>query len=200
MKTVTEDEFLQWASTKGLGLNPKYPHSAVLDFHADSESRFWEVPREPERRPYFLATLIDLMGEWQTCYVWRHLGSWPDPKRVDAGRINDAVELLILKGLGLPLGTGAVVQFAREERAALVALLFSTTVFGGSIADDLYIVPDHARHILQTDHHDVVHASFANPDDVERWISRMSEEGFDLPDELPDATFKRPSWMDGGDR
>ena len=63
MKTLTEDEFLQWASTGGIGLDPSYPQSAVLDFQADSESRFWEVPREPERRPYFLALLIDLMGE-----------------------------------------------------------------------------------------------------------------------------------------
>lgn len=200
MKTLTEDEFLRWASTKGLGLDPKYPQSAVLDFQSNSESRFWEVPREPERRPYFLASLIDLMGDWQTCYAWRHLGSWPDPDDIDPDRINDAVEMLILKGLGLPLATGAVVQFSRDEREKLVTLLFSTTVFGWSVGEDLYVVPDHARQIIQTDHHDVVHASFADPDDLERWISKMSEEGFDLPDEPPDATFKRPAWMDGGDR
>lgn len=196
MKTVTEDEFLHWASTKGLGLNPKYPQSAVLDYNAGSESRFWEVPREPERRPYFLALLIDLIGDWEACYVWRHLGSWPDPKQIDPRRINDAVELLILKGLGLPLGTGTVVQFARKEREALVTLLFSTTVFGWSVGEDLYVVPDHARVIIQTDHHEVVHASFAEAGDLDRWVSKMSEEGFDLPDEPPDETFKRPSWMD----
>src|SRR5215210_7567196 len=113
MKTTSEGEFLQWASAKGLALDPQYPDSAVLDFQAGSESRFWTIPPEPERRPYFLASLIDLMGDWQTCYVWRHLGSWPDPSQIDSRRINDAVEMLILKGLGLPLATGAVVQFAR---------------------------------------------------------------------------------------
>jgi hypothetical protein len=200
MKTVTEDEFLQWASTKGLGIDPKYLQFAVLDFRASSESRFWDVPRRPERRPYFLASLIDLMGDWQTCYVWRHLGSWPDLKHIDPRRINDAVEPLILNGLGLPLGTGAVVQFSRDEREALVTLLFSTTVFGWSVGEDLYVVPDHARQILQTDHHEVVHASFAVPSDLERWVSKMSEEGFDLPHEPPDATFNRPAWMGGDDR
>lgn len=200
MKTITEDEFLQWASTKGLGLDPQYPQSAVLGFQASSESRFWVVPREPECRPHFLASLIDLMGDWQTCYVWRHLGRWPDPKHVDPRDINDAVELLILKGLGLPLGTRAVVQFARDERQALVTLLFSTTVFGWSVGEDLYVVPDHARQMLRTDHHDVVHALFADPSDLEHWVSKMSEDGFDLPDEPPDETFKRPRWMGGRDR
>lgn len=201
MKSLTKDNFLRWAAAKGLGLDPRYPQSAVLDFRDGSESRFWVVPREPERRPYFLATLIDLMGDWQTCYVWRHLGDWPDPKHIEPRRINDAVELQILKGLGMPLGTGAVVQFAHDEREALVTLLLSTTVFGWSMGEDLYVVPDHARQILQTDHHDVVHASFADPKhDLEFWVSKMSEKGFELPDEPPDWTFKRPEWMDGGDR
>ena len=200
MTTLTEDEFLQWAAAKRLRLDPKYPESAVLDFQADSDSRFWEVPREPERRPYFLASLIDLMGDWQTCYVWRHLGSWPDPKHIDPRRINDAIEMLILKGLGLPVGTGAVVAFDRSEREALVTLLFSTTVFGWSVGEDLYVVPDHARQILQTDHHDVVHVSFSAGAELERWVSKMAEEEFDLPNDPPDATFKRPAWMDGGDR
>jgi len=200
MKTVTEEEFLRWASTKGLGLDPRYPRSAVLDFRDGSESRFWEVPREPERRPCFLASLIDLMGDWQTCYVWRHLGSWPDPKHLDTDRMDDGVELLILKGLGVPLGSSAVLQFPRADRESLVTLLFSTTIFGRSVGEDLYVVPDHARQLLQTDHHNVVHVSLADSRDLHRWIAKMSAEGFDLPDEPPDATFKRPAWMGDDNR
>jgi hypothetical protein len=198
MKAVTEKKFLQWAAGKGLGPDPKYPDSAVLDFPNSSEARFWGVPREPGPRPYFLATLIDLMGDWKTCYVWRHLGRWPNPAHVNHKRIADAVELLILKGLGLPLGTREVVAFDRSEREALITLLFSTTIFGWSVGDDLYVVPDHARQILQTDHHDVVHVSFADGHDVQHWVAKMFEEGFDLPSELPDATFKPPTWMNGG--
>ena len=91
-------------------------------------------------------------------------------------------------------------QFARDERETLVALLFSTTVFGWSVVEDVYVVPDHARQILKTDHHGVVHVDFGDPGDVDRWVSKMSESGFDLPNEPPDATFKRPTWMDGGDQ
>jgi hypothetical protein len=141
------------------------------------------------------------MGDWRTCFVWRHLGRWPDTKQIKlCPRINDIVELRILRALGLPLGTEAVVEFARGEWDALVMLLFTTTIFGWNVAHDLYVVPDHARHILKTDHHDVVHVLFPPGGDLEHWVSRMSDEGFDLPHEPPDATFKRPAWMDGGDR
>ena len=199
MTTMPESEFLRWAAGKGLALDPKYPQAAELAFLGPSESRFWDVPPAPERRPHFLKSLVDLMGDWRTCHVWRHLGRWPVPKHVSPRRINDSVELTILRGLGLPLGTEEVVSFAHDERDALVTLLFSTTVFGWSAGQDLYLVPDHARQVLQTDHHDAAHVLFSNPGDLDRWVTGMSAAGFDLPADLPDATFKRPAWMAGRD-
>lgn len=149
----------------------------------------------PERRPYFLMSLLELMGDWRSCYVWRHLGAWPAAAHIDPRRINDVVEQEILKGLALPLGTTDVVEFDRGESGALVTLLFSTTVFGWSVGEDAYVVPDHARCFLQTDHHDVVHAEVRDSADIERWTSEMDQRGFALPEELPDQTFKRPTWM-----
>src|SRR4029078_8117388 len=105
-------------------------------------------------------------------------------------RINDVVELRILKGLDLPLGTADVVQFAREELDGLVTLMFITTIFGWSVGEDLYVVPNHARYLIQTDHHDVIHVSFRQPADLEHWVKVMETEGFPLPEDVPDATFK----------
>ena len=195
METLTEAAFLAWAGGAGLGLDPKYPHSAVLVFQPDPhQDRFWEVPAEPERRPYFILSLLELMGDWQECHVWRRLGGWPES--ADPRRINDVVEWHILKGLGLPLGTADVVTFARAEVDKLVTLMFSTSVFGWSVGDDLYIVPDHARYIVQTDHHNVIHVSCRTAADVDEVVSRMAARGFALPEDLPDATFKRPDWME----
>jgi len=194
MKTLSESAFLEWAEGKGLGLDPRYPHSAVLTFRQDScESRFWEVPVEPEVRPYFVLPFLELMGEWQECCAWRHLGSWP--RFADASRINDVVELRILEGLGIPLGTADVLKFERSELDRLVTLMFATTIFGWSVAEDLFVVPDHARYVLQTDHHNVLHVTFRDPADVDRWISEMERREFTLPQDLPDSTFKKPEWM-----
>jgi hypothetical protein len=196
MRALTEAEFLSWSAERGLHLDPQYPNLAVLSFRNDGgDARFWEIPEKPERRSYFLASLLELLGEWQSCFAWRHLGSWPAADRLDPQRINDLVEYEILSGIGLPMGTGSVVEFVRMDCPALVTLLFSTTIFGWSVGEDLYLVPDHARYVLQTDHHNVVHIEFRDANDVEGWVTEMAKRGFPLPEELPDETFKQPDWM-----
>jgi len=194
MKSIDESTFLRWAEREGLCLDERYPRSAVLTFRQDtSVARFWEVPPEPERRPFFIASLLALMGEWRSCYAWRHLGSWP--QSADPRRINDVIELQILKGLQLPLGTADVVEIARAELPTLVTLIFSTTIFGWTVGDDLYIIPNDARYVLHTDHHGVIHVVFREAADVERWVTAMEANEFALPQDVPDETFKRPSWM-----
>jgi len=194
MKTHREEEFIAWAERTGFQIDPRYPQSAVLTFRPDPEhDRFWIVPDAPKRRPYFIASLVECWGDWNACYVWRHLGSWPGSV-VDA-RVYDVVELQILEGLGLRLGTADVVEFSRAEYAKLLTLLFSTTIFGWSVGEDVYVVPDHGRHLLQTDHHGVIHMSFRTEDDLNRCVAEMDRRGFALPDEIPDPTFKQPPWM-----
>ena len=95
----------------------------------------------------------------------------------------------------MPLGTADVVKFERAELDKLVTLMFSTTVFGWSVGEDLYIVPDHARYIVQTDHHNVIHVSCRGSADVDEWVRQMEERDFALPEDVPDSTFKRPDWM-----
>ena len=193
MNTLNKDDFLKWAAEKGIQTDSRYPHSAELTFDGGSDSRFWCVPSDPRQRPSFIAAMLELMGEWKTCYVWRHLGRWPEPDLRTRSNPNSIIELLIAQKIGLPRGGHDIVVFDRSEYDALLTLIFVTICFGWSVGDDLYIVPDHATQILRTDHHDVIHADFRSQKDVERWVDEMSRRGFDLPDDLPDATFKRPS-------
>ena len=196
MKTLTRADFLNWAEPLGLGLDERYPNSAVVLFRPTSHHvRFWDVPPEPERRPSFIVSLLELMGDWQSCHVWRHRGAWPE--LAVSSPINEAVERRILEGLGLPLGTNDVVEIPREELDTLVTLIFTTTIFGWSVREDLCVVPNNARYLLQTDHHDAVHVVFRSSEDLEHLVSGMERKGFPLPESVPDATFKQPSWMKG---
>lgn len=198
MRSLSEHQFLDWARTQGIGVDEHYPKAVVLTFKLDSnEHRFWEVPPEAERRPYFALSILQLMGEWKSCYVWRHMGSWPGS--ANPLRINDNVELQILSGLGLPLGTADIVEFTRNEIPQLVTLLFSTTVFGWSVGEDLYLVPDHGRFIVKTDHHNVIHVSFRNIADRQVFVEEMRRRKFPLPEDLPDETFKQPDWLKNND-
>jgi len=195
MHTIGETDLLRWASANGMELDLRYPKAKSLVFKTNSEERFWCVPPEPNLRPYFLSALLEFMENWKSCYVWRHLGKWPNATTSPKHHVNDFVEECILRGLGLALGTADVLQFNRDEIERLLTLLFCTTVFGCSQGDDLVMVPDHARQILKTDHHDAIHVSFRDAADVQGWISKMAGRGFNLPEELPDETFKRPAWL-----
>ena len=197
MKTQTEKLFLKWATAHGMGLDERYPDSAVLTFKPNPDfDRFWIVPSQPERRPFFLLLMLELMGKWESCFVWRHMGSWPSsdaPERSNS--INSRVESQILSGLKLPMGTADIVQFDRSEVDSLVTLLFSTTVFGWSVSEDLYVVPDHAQYIVKLSHHDAIHVSFRNEETLHEFVKGMREQKFPLPEKVPDGTFKQPSWM-----
>jgi hypothetical protein len=82
-----------------MDLHENYPTAAILTFTPDlGHDRFWHIPPAPERRPYFVATMFDLLGDWAACFVWKHSGSWPSSANPE--RINDVVELRILSGLG----------------------------------------------------------------------------------------------------
>jgi hypothetical protein len=48
---------------------------------------------------------------------------------------------------------------------------------------------------MQTDHHGVIHVSFRDDEGLQKFITRMREEKFPLPNDLPDTTFKMPDWM-----
>ena len=199
MTTSTEKYFLDWAAAKGLGIDPAYPHSAVLSFDVGGDSsRFWRIPPRPERRPYFFVALLDAMGDWQSCRAWRHMGGWPDPNLIEPARINDVIEARILNGLGIPLASADVLEFDRGELDSLVTLLLSTSIFGWSVGEDLYVVPDRARTLLKVSHHEVVHVDFCDVGEVDPFVAAMADCGFDLPTTVPDATFKMPSWMGGG--
>jgi hypothetical protein len=110
------------------------------------------------------------------------------------------VEWQILKGLDLPLGKADVLTFERAELGKLVTLMFCTTMFGWTVADDLYLVPDHARCIVQTDHHNVIHVSCRTSADVGDWVRQMEERGFRLPEDVADSTFKPPDWIKADDQ
>lgn len=196
MKSVVEAEFLHWAEKQGVTVDTRYPQLAMLQFRPASDcARFWCVPDQPERRPHFFSSVLETAGAWASCFAWRHLGSWPTKERLHPRRVNDHVEFALLKGIGIPVGTSEVLQFQYDDLNSLVSLLFVTSIFGWSVGEDLYVVPDNARYILKTDHHGVIHVEFRNEDDVDVWISKMNERGFRLPDDLPDETFKRPPWM-----
>src|SRR5262245_25154761 len=195
MEAVRSEDFLRWASGAGVGFHPRYPDQLTFLQLAD-HARFWVIPPDPAAWPHFIAALLGGLDEWAAGYFWPRAGTWPRAIRSESH--NERVCDIVLRGAGVPDGWAGAIRFDRAEESAVVAVLFATMAFGWCGADDLYFVPDHAKQIVQTDHHDVLHANCASEERVKELAGHMMAAGYALPTELPDWTFKKPVWMGGG--
>jgi len=110
----------------------------------------------------------------------------------------DRCQAILSEALGVPNGWEGAIEFGIANRELLIAIL--VTQFLEPI-NDLLVLPGEGRSFIKFSHHDVVHISCATQEEIDLVIAFMSAAKFELPDELPDPTFKRPAWMrrTGGD-
>lgn len=191
MQLMETAAFLDHAARAGIGYDPRYPAAQSLIFLPPSEhSRFWVRPVQPSKWPHFVSTLLAAAGATDRVLLSRRRGNWPGI--AGAHHVRDRTRAVLTQAIGIPGGWQGAVEFGAEERDHLVALLvmeFLETV------NDLYVIPGDTRALLQFSHHDVVHVSCPSGEEIESVVATMSAAKYELPGELPDATFKRPSWM-----
>jgi hypothetical protein len=194
VKEIAESDFLAWTKGKGMALHPKYPDSRSLIFWPDlGNDRFWTLPERAGGYPYFIETMLRLAGPTDRYLLWSHLGSWRPP--LDDSDPQLKVQQAILKAFGITESSERVIEFAAQEIDTLVTILFVKLTFGWCEVDDMFVIPGQGDVILKTSHHDVVEAYFENVDRMSAFVQGMADEGFDLPRDLPDETFRRPDWM-----
>jgi hypothetical protein len=194
MEMLPADEFLAKAATLGIVLDPVYSPPKCLVFETEpSERRWWNTPCSADKLNEFLSHLLTGLGPWRACFVWRRGGRWPslDPPR---NRL-ETTRRIVAMGPPIPDGFEGAVKYLAEEQTLLVGRVKAHVVSGWCVQDDLFVIPDDGKHIVQTDHHGVVHVSWLDRLSMERLIEHMASAGYSLPTEPLDWTFKRPSWM-----
>ena len=102
---------------------------------------------------------------------------------------------VLLKAAGIPFDFEGAIRYDLNEVDKLLAAIFATMTLGSSVRDDFFVVPDGGRQFLQTDHHEVIHVSFADEQAVAPFVDYMPRNKYALPAKEPDSTFKRPGWM-----
>lgn len=191
--TVTSSEFLTWAAAAGLGFDPRYPSANDLCLLPPRTSRrFWVLPDDPRAWPHFVGVILAGLDRWESGFLWPHAGRWPAAafSPFDGTEVRD----VILRGAGVPDGWAGAVRYTRGEQPAAAAAMIACLAFGLA-GDDLSFVPDHGRQVVRTDHHDVIHVECADEGRVAELVRYMDGEGYPLPEEPPDETFRRPHWM-----
>ena len=197
MQPISTHNFLEQAKAAGIGYDPRYPAAQSLIFLPPSGySRFWLRPERPSKWPHFVTSLLDAAGARDTVLACPRRGTWPDMATVRDPL--DRTQAVMSTVLGVPSGWSGAIASDVRERDRLVALLVMQLF---EPVNDLYVLPLAGAGFLQISHHDVVHVSCVTAEGIESVVSAMSAARYELPNELPDATFKRPAWMRpfGGD-
>ena len=101
----------------------------------------------------------------------------------------------LFEAAGIELGAHGAIEYQPGERPSIIALLANQLHYGWSTGDDVFLVPDHGRQFIQTDHHNALHMSFSDPSQLLPFMNHMENKGFYVPSELPDETFKKPKWI-----
>ena len=65
---------------------------------------------------------------------------------------------------------------------------------GRTMRIDTVVIPDAGDGLLFLEHHKVIHMRFRNPESLRTAIYVMETEGYPLPIEPPDETFKPIPW------
>ena len=138
-----------------------------------------------------METLLDATGERDRFLAYPREGGWPS---VQHARFPlNRTRAVLTEALGVPRGWRGAVEFdASSERDRLVALLVFQLLEGER---DLYLLPSAGTVLLNFSHHDVVHVDCPTPAGIDAVVTAMAQARYNLPDAPPDATFKRPAWM-----
>ncbi len=195
MQTLSPDDFLRWAKARGIGPHPRYPNSSYLVFTGVAEhGRYWEYPEVAGSVPHFLETLLSSLGDEQRFWLFPGRGYWSLGQAMESWSSTRAWRASI-HALGLPRGFVGAVGIDPAEKDVLLAMLFLQVTLGPAIMVDTLVVPESGAAILFFEHHAVVHVTVREESALLKAVGLLEGEGYSLPTEPPDETFKPVSWM-----
>lgn len=194
MKLIADNDFLAWAAESGLVPDPRYPNSKQLVFPASFDTwRFWLPPGLPSDLPGFLSVAIRLAGAGPP-YRLRARGGGSIYYGEQASFREQLIERA-LRSLDIPQDASGAMEFEAGEWSAVLYLAVAYYTFGWQVDTDLEIVPADRTCAMMLGHHGEMAVHFASEESLALFEAGMASEGYLLPDETPDATFKRPPWM-----
>jgi hypothetical protein len=189
MQLIPQAEFI--ARMQALGLTTEDAPSRLGFGRYEETDRFWLWPWPPPDLLGLLSAMIRHVVPETFCEAWRPGGVWHE----DEPSFIDSIREHLLGGLSIPAGHSGALRFERGEFAAIAALMIAFAMGGWCVDDDVCLIPDHARYIIRLSHHAVVHVECREPGLVGPLVAHMEAEGYPLPTEVPDPTFKIPPWM-----
>ena len=136
----------------------------------------WAVPTENTGSaiPFFISRILETLDPWESCSLWKANGYWGLYIN-ETSLPHHKVWARILQKLGIPSYFKGAVIFNRNELTDLLSVSFVQIAFAWSVADDLYLIPDHGQQIIKTDHHGFVEVSFLDKNRLEKFTAELAK-------------------------
>jgi hypothetical protein len=171
MKFISKSAFLRDFAPHGIALDSRYSPPQTLVFEGTSDLRWsWEMPARIKDLPRLITALVDAARPDKKTYLYPRDGAW---------RSGDSLKVFqmaaIFSACGLKPTGDEVVEADETERDAVESVFFLSLVRGGTVSDDIFLIPDHAKVILYADHHETVHADFGDGEFMNRYLPEIPE-------------------------
>lgn len=171
MKLLSKSAFLQQFATRGIALDSRYSPPQTLVFKEKTDLRWsWEMPGRVKDIARWITSLVDATRPEKNIYLYPRDRAWTS---------GDTLKLFqtsaIFAAYGLKPTGDEVVEAEEAERDAVESLFSISLVHGGTVSDDIFLIPDHGKVILYADHHEAVHADFGDGEFMNRYLPEIPE-------------------------
>ena len=162
---------------------------------ASHHSRFWMPPPVVSDLLNFLNAALDSASTSGPFYFYRR--AWSSWHYGDDGSVRNQIVDRMVGAAGVPPDFFGALRLSQSEWREILTIISAHYVFAWSVNEDLFIIPEDASCIPMVSHHGELRGTFPSENNLTKFVSAMSAKGFDLPEEVPDPTFKIPPWMRG---
>jgi hypothetical protein len=171
MKLISKSAFHRQFARHGIALDCRYHPPQTLVFGGRSDlQRSWDMPGRVKDVARWITSLVDATQPEKKIYLYPRDGAW---------RAGDSVKLFQTEAVfamyGLKPTGDEVVEAEEAERDAVESLFFLSLVHGGTVADDVFLIPDHGKVILYADHHEAIHGEFGDGEFMNRYLPEVPE-------------------------
>jgi hypothetical protein len=171
MKTISKNSFLRQFSSHGIALDSRYSPPQTLVFESKSDWRWsWEMPSQIKNVPRWITSLIDATHSEKKIYLYPRAGAWTSGDSLKLFQMSTILAAYSLKPRG-----DEVIEAEASERDAVESLFFLALLHGGTVSDDIFLIPDNAKVILYADHHESVNANFGEGEFMNRFLPEIPE-------------------------
>lgn len=126
------------------------------------------MPEAAKDLPGWISGLVGAMHFEREVYLYPRAGAWSSGTSLKRFQLSSIFQVCGVR----PLSEEVLVADLKESDA-LESVVFFSLVHGGTVADDIFVIPDHGKIVLYVDHHEAVTIGFSDEQTMSDYLEKM---------------------------